>query len=279
MTNGQGFLSELTHKPETPVQYFLHLDNDKIPLNEFIGGEIHLRFLDEKSCCTCGRKVKKLYGGGYCYPCVTTLAECDLCIMKPHECHYHLGTCRDNEFAETHCMIPHYVYLALSSNVKVGLTRKNRELTRWVDQGAIRAIPIAETPDRKTAGELEMAIAEHIADKTDWRKMLKGVTEDADLIEVREQIKELVPEEYRQYLFDADQLYEFVYPIQETLDKIKSMGFDKMEEISGKLLGIKGQYLILDSGVVNIKKHTGYKVEVRLTPAAEAEVAAAGENE
>ncbi|HEU4963460.1 MAG TPA: DUF2797 domain-containing protein [Bacilli bacterium] len=270
MTTYQGFLQELTHKPENPVQYTLIVGEHQLALNPLVGSEITLRFLDQKECCTCGRKVKKLYGGGYCYPCVTTLAECDLCIMKPHECHHHLGTCRDNEFAETHCMIPHYVYLALSSNVKVGLTRKNRELTRWVDQGAIRAIPIAETPTRKLAGELEMAIAEHIADKTDWRKMLKGVTEEADLFEVREQIKELVPEEYRQYLFDVDELYEFVYPIQETLEKIKSLSFDKVETISGKLLGIKGQYLIMDIGVVNIKKHAGYKIEVELgAPASE----------
>ncbi|MGZ4031311.1 MAG: DUF2797 domain-containing protein [Tumebacillaceae bacterium] len=265
MTTYQGFLSELRHQAETPVAYYLELDEQRIPLNEYIGSDIQLTFLEEKECCSCGRKVKgKLYGGGYCYPCVTTLAECDLCIMKPHECHHHLGTCRDNEFAETHCMIPHYVYLALSSNVKVGLTRKNRELTRWVDQGAIKAIPIAETPTRKLAGELEMAIAEHIADKTDWRKMLKGITEDADLFAVREQIKELVPEEYRQYLFDVEELYEFTYPILETLDKIKSVSFDKEKTIQGKLLGIKGQYLILDCGVLNIKKHSGYKIEVVL---------------
>jgi len=262
-----GFLDDLTHKPESPVAYFLNIGLEKIPLNEYIGSEIRLTFLDQKACCHCGRSVKgKLYGGGYCYPCVTTLAETDLCIMKPHECHHHLGTCRDNEFAETHCMIPHYVYLALSSNVKVGLTRKNRELTRWVDQGAIKAIPIAELPTRKMAGELEVAIGQHISDKTDWRKMLKGITEDADLFAVREQIQEYVPEEFRQYMLNVDELYEFTYPILETLEKIKSVGFDKNPEISGKLLGIKGQYLILDCGVLNIKKHSGYKVEVMLTP-------------
>jgi hypothetical protein len=269
MTTYQGFLNELKHHPQTPVQYFLELDGQRVSLNEFVGGEVQLTFLDEKACCACGRKVKKLYGGGYCYPCVTTLAECDLCIMKPHECHYHLGTCRDDEFAQTHCMIPHYVYLALSSNVKVGLTRKNREMTRWIDQGAIRAIPIAEVPNRKMAGELEMAIAEHIADKTDWRKMLKGVVEEVDLFEVREKVKEIVPEEFRQYLFDVDELYEFTYPILETLEKIKSLSFDKETTIRGKLLGIKGQYLILDCGVLNVKKHTGYKVEAMFSKAPE----------
>lgn len=270
MTTYQGFLSELLHKPETPVAYFLKVGEQTLPLNDLIGTKLSLTFLEEKACCSCGRKVKgKLYGGGYCYPCVTTLAECDLCIMKPHECHFDKGTCRDEEFAKTHCMIPHYVYLALSSNVKVGLTRKNRELTRWVDQGAIRAIPIAELPTRKMAGELEMIIAEHIADKTDWRKMLKGVFEEADLFEVREQMKAIVPAEFQQYLFDVDQLFEFSYPILESLEKVKSIGFDKEPTIEGKLIGIKGQYLIFDIGVLNIKKHSGYKVEVTTNSAVE----------
>lgn len=265
----QGFLSELKHEPSNPVQYYLMIGDRRIALNECIGSEIRLTFLDDRACTHCGRGVKKLYGGGYCYPCVTTLAETDLCIMKPHECHHHLGTCRDEEFAKTHCMIPHYVYLALSSNVKVGLTRKNRELTRWVDQGAIKAIPIAELPTRKMAGELEVAISEHIADKTDWRKMLKGVVEDADLFAVREQIKAIVPAEFQSYLFDVEELYEFTYPILESLEKIKSITFDKETTIEGKLLGIKGQYLILDCGVVNIKKHAGYKIEAMLSVAEE----------
>jgi hypothetical protein len=267
MATYQGFLSELRHEAKSPVEYYLSLDGQLIPLNACIGGEIELTFLGDKSCCACGRSVKKLYGGGYCYPCVTTLAETDLCIVKPHECHYHLGTCRDEEFAQSHCMIPHYVYLALSSHVKVGLTRKNRELTRWVDQGAIRAIPIAELPNRKMAGELEVAISQHIADKTDWRKMLKGITEEVDLFEVREEIKKIVPEKFRQYLFDVDALYEFTYPILETLEKIKSVSFDKETTVSGKLLGIKGQYLILENGVLNVKKHTGYKVQAVLKEA------------
>ncbi|MFD2168804.1 DUF2797 domain-containing protein [Tumebacillus lipolyticus] len=269
MATYQGYLSELRHEPEAPVRYYLKVGEHRIALNRLIGTELRFSFLGERACCTCGRKVNKLYGGGYCYPCVTTLPETDLCIVKPHECHFDKGTCRDEEFATTHCMIPHYVYLALSSGIKVGLTRKNRELTRWVDQGAIKAIPIAELPTRKMAGELEMAIAEHVADKTDWRKMLRGVVEEVDLFEMREKIKQVVPAEYQQYLFDVEELYEFTYPILETLEKIKSIGFDKAPLVTGKLLGIKGQYLILDCGVLNIKKHTGYKVEVEITEAEE----------
>ncbi|WP_018133398.1 DUF2797 domain-containing protein [Effusibacillus pohliae] len=257
-----GFLSDLEHEPAVPVQYYLPLDDQRIHLNERIGERIELRFLGEKACCACGRKVKKLFHTGYCYPCFTTLAECDLCIVKPHECHYHLGTCRDNEFAATNCMTPHYVYLALSSGVKVGLTRKSRGQARWIDQGAVQAIPIVEAPTRKLAGEMEYFISQHIPDKTDWRKMLAGKVEQADLLEIRQQVRALLPEEYRQYLLDGQELYEFIYPITETPDKIKSVSFDKQEVVEGRLIGVKGQYLLLDHAVLNVKKHTGYKVEV-----------------
>src|ERR1700730_3521352 len=179
----QGFLRALKHLPKAPVQYSLTIGDNQVALNPFIGSVISLEFLGNRSCVACGRKVKKLYNSGYCYPCFISLAECDLCIVKPHECHFDQGTCRDEEFGLSHCMIPHYVYLAFSNHVKVGLTRKNRELIRWVDQGAIRAIPIAELPTRKLAGELEVAIGQYIPDKTDWRKMIKGEYSEINLME------------------------------------------------------------------------------------------------
>lgn len=257
-----GYLSDLTHVFDHPVRYYLPLGELQLSLNERIGQAIEIRYLGEKSCTACGRVVNKLYNNGYCYPCFIKLAECDLCIVKPHECHHHLGTCRDGHFAETNCMTPHYVYLALSSNVKVGLTRKSRGKARWIDQGALRAIPIAEVPTRKLAGELEVKISQHIPDKTNWRKMLSGDVDDIDLLEVREQIRSIVPDEYQNYLLNTEDIYEFAYPVLETPEKIKSLSFDKQDAIGGRLLGIKGQYLILDHAVLNIKKHSGYKVEI-----------------
>jgi hypothetical protein len=257
-----GFLSEMQHEPVSPVRYFLVIGDGRYPLNERIGSKIVLTFLDEKACCHCGRISKKLYNNGYCYPCFMKLAECDLCIVKPHTCHYDQGTCRDESFAQNHCMIPHYVYLAISSGVKVGLTRKNREMTRWVDQGAVYALPIAETPTRKIAGEMEYAISQHLPDKTDWRKMLRGQIEFVDLLHVREQIMDYLPETYHRYLLEVEQIHEFTYPLSDKLEKVKSLSLDKTPQIEGVLKGIKGQYLILDQGVINIKKHTGYKVQV-----------------
>lgn len=260
-----GYLSDLEHEPLEPVRYYLPLGETRVPLNERIGQTVKIRYLGEKSCCACGRKAGKLYNSGYCYPCFTKLAECDLCIVKPYQCHHHLGTCRDNEFAEAHCLTPHYVYLALSSGVKVGLTRKSRGKARWIDQGAVRAVPIAEAPTRKAAGEMELFLSRHLPDKTDWRKMLAGRVDDADLLEIRERIRDLLPPEFQPFLLDGQEVYEFTYPILETVEKIKSLSFDRQDMIEGRLLGIKGQYLILDQGVINIKKHTGYKVEIEFS--------------
>jgi hypothetical protein len=264
-----GFLRELKHSLDNQiVSYSLTLNDITISLNECLGKQVTIAATGKKSCIHCGRKVHKLYSSGYCYPCFSTLAECDLCIVKPHECHFHLGTCRDESFAESHCMIPHYVYLAISSTVKVGLTRKGRQLTRWVDQGATRAILLAELPTRKEAGELEMEIAAYMPDKTDWRKMLAAgaIDESVDLVVTKHQVSDRISEARKRFVLTEDaNVHEFHYPRLAQADLVlKSLSLDKIETISGVLLGIKGQYLLLDCGVLNIKKHSGYEVQVSM---------------
>ncbi|RAL21848.1 DUF2797 domain-containing protein [Thermoflavimicrobium daqui] len=255
-----GYLEPLQHEPSTPVTYYLPVGNERVLLNEALGETIQLTFLGEKACRHCGRKIKKTYNNGYCYPCYTNLAENDLCIVKPELCHFHKGTCRDTAFGEKFCMQAHYVYLALSSEVKVGITRKPNALKRWIDQGAVAALPIMEVPSRKIAGELEVHLAQYIKDKTNWRKMLKNDIRDENLIEVRAQIVEKIPEEYHPYLLPINEPYTFNYPHLSVPDKITSLNLDKQAVITAKLMGIKAQYLIFDQGVLNIRKHTGYKV-------------------
>jgi hypothetical protein len=257
-----GSIRGFVHQYEDPVQYRIKLNDEAIPVNEWIGRKVRISFLGRITCIHCGRSIKKTYNSGYCYPCFTKLPENDLCIVKPNECHYHLGTCRDPEWGEAHCMIPHYVYLALSSGVKVGLTRKHNEKKRWVDQGAIRAIPIAEVPSRKIAGELEAHLAKYVADKTDWRKMLKGDVEPVDLLELREEVLRYFPDEYKQYILKKDEWIDFVYPVLEQIQKVKAYNLDKQPIIEDRLIGIKGQYLIFENGVVNIRKYCGYEVEI-----------------
>lgn len=257
-----GYLTPLQHEPKSPIAYYLQLEEERFCLNDLLGETLQIRFLGEKACCHCGRKIKKTYNNGYCYPCFTQLAENDLCIVKPELCHFHEGTCRDAQFAEMHCMQPHYVYLALSSQVKVGITRKTNVLKRWVDQGAVAAIPIMEVPSRKLAGEVEVHLAQYIKDKTNWRKMLKNEITDTNLLEVKKDLISKIPEIYHPYLLVKEQIYEFTYPTLSIPDKITSYNLDKHDFITGKLIGIKAQYLVLDSGVINIRKHTGYKISL-----------------
>lgn len=259
----EGMLRGLNHRYERPLQYFLQVGEGELHLNPLIDKELKLQYVGEIACIYCGRKVKKTYNNGSCYPCFRDRAENDLCIVRPDRCHFEEGTCRDATFGETHCMIPHYVYLALSSDLKVGLTRKNNELKRWGDQGAVQAIPIAELPTRKLAGELEAALTQHLPDKTNWRKMLLGEIAEQDLNQVRQEIIQLIPEEYKPFILTETEIVEFTYPILEDIGKIKTYNLDKQPVLEDRLIGIKGQYLIFEQGVINMRKYTGYHISIQ----------------
>lgn len=254
--------SELQDKG--PVQYALPLDGEPYPLNQYLGKKIKLSWQEKIFDIYDGKEIKKSYGQGYSYQNLMTLARCDTCIVKPELCHYHKGTCREPKWGEEHCFIPHYIYLSVTSGLKIGITRETQVPTRWVDQGAVYALPILKVADRKTSGLIEVEIAKELADKTNWRNMLKGEYPEVDLEEARDNIYET----YGDLLDDADaddvdeEVLEIEYPILEVPKKFKSLSFDKMKDVEGTLLGIKGQYLILDIGVINMRKHNGYQVSL-----------------
>lgn len=267
----KGIVHGLKHRYAQPLRYALAFEEGELDLSAALGQTITLEYHGEIYCVHCGRKTKKSFNNGSCYPCFKKLPENDLCIVKPHECHFEQGTCRDEEWAKQHCMQPHYVYLAISSDLKVGLTRKHNQLKRWGDQGAVLAVPIAEVPDRRTAGELEMAIAEHIPDKTNWRKMLLGDIVDVDLNELRVEVLERIPDMYKPFILREEEMVSFTYPQLERIEKIKSYNLDKNPKLTDRLIGIKGQYLIFEQGVINMKKYSGYHLTVSLTTNVEAE--------
>lgn len=237
------------------VQYRLQVGEELIPLNPLIGAPVRLTFEGEKRCIHCNRKSSKLFNNGYCWPCFRTLACNDLCQVKPTLCHYE--TCREPEWGDQHCMIPTYVYLAKSSDIKVGITRNLPG--RWLDQGAVEAVPIALVPNRKMAGELEAILSEQMPDKTNWRRMLKGEVVETPLPEVRERVMGLIPEEFRPYLLAHEAVRSFHYPVAEAPAKITAHDLEK-GPVEGRLIGIKGSYLILDTGVLNIPKFLGYRI-------------------
>jgi hypothetical protein len=258
----------------SPVEYQLPVNDALIDLNPHIGGRIRLDYQGEINCIACGRKTSKSFAQGYCYPCFISLAECDMCIVRPETCHYDAGTCRDPEWAQQHCMQPHYVYLANSSGIKVGITRASQIPTRWIDQGASQALPVFRVATRYQSGLIEVAMKQHISDRTDWRKMLKGDAEPVDLAAMRNQLAELCSDQVAEiqqrfggeniaYLPD-EAVVDIQYPVAQYPEKVKSHNLDKTPSIEGVLLGIKGQYLILDNGVINIRKYSGYKLGVDL---------------
>ena len=248
------------------AQYKLILGNETIVMNELIGHKLQMHFTQEIICDNCQKKTNKSYSGGYCYPCSQKLASCDMCILKPELCHYALGTCREPTWGLKNCMIPHYVYLANSSGLKVGITRHTQVPTRWIDQGAVSALPIIKVNSRLQSGIVEKLFASEIDDKTDWRKMLKGNPEAIDLTLKRDELFEMLGAELDQIsdieVLENEKELEIIYPVKKYLEKISSLSFDKTAFISGTLMGIKGQYLILDTGVLNIRNHTSYKIQM-----------------
>lgn len=265
------YIGELLKMPvqlADPVQYTLKVGEHDIDLTSRIGEEIIMEYLDEIHCVACGRHIKKSFNQGHCFPCFRTLAACDSCIVKPELCHYAQGTCRQPEWGETHCLKPHIVYLSNTSGIKVGVTRQKQIPTRWIDQGAVQALPLYEVDQRLHAGQLEDFLKAHIADKTNWRAMLKGNPEEVDLKLVAEQLHQEVEKEFtgdfmKRFCDDAE-IVDISYPVLQFPKKVSSQSFDKKQVVQGKLMGIKGQYLILDTGVINIRKFAGYYVKVSI---------------
>lgn len=190
------------------------------------------------------------------------LASCDLCILRPETCHYDKGTCREPQWGEENCFKSHIIYLANSSGLKVGITRKSQVPIRWMDQGASEALPIMEVKNRFVSGQIEVLFKKHISDKTDWRKMLKGVPESLNLIEWKNKLLLELTEELKPFEFTLldEPVVTFKYPVETYPEKVSSYNLDKTPEISGRLMGIKGQYLIFEGGVLNVRSHSGYEV-------------------
>ena len=242
------------------AQYSLPLLDGEMELNPLLGKKISLRFLGKIACVNCGKDIKKSFAQGYCDTCFRRIPEADLCLVRPETCHFHKGTCRDPEWGQKHCFINHTVYLANSSGLKVGITRTQHEQTRWLDQGASQALPIARVSKRLQAGVLEAELRKHVSDRTNWRLLLKQDTEPLDLKQKREELLSYLPDDLVYDGLHDEELRTFRYPILEYPKKITTFDFLKAPLVEGTLLGIKGQYLLFDEGVLNIRKFAGFSI-------------------
>lgn len=268
-------MSKMQIALDAPAQYSLRLGHEQLALNPLIGQSVRLEFLGSINCTHCARSIKKSFAQGYCWPCFSTLAQCDSCMMSPEKCHYDAGTCREPEWAQSFCMTDHFVYLANSTGVKVGITRGTQLPTRWLDQGAIQALPIFRVATRQQSGFVEDVLRSQVADRTNWRALLKGDVEPIDLLAIREQLMDSCTQPLQalqqrfglqaiQPITDVDVL-DISYPVEAYPKKISSFNLDKNPIAEGTLIGIKGQYLLFDTGVINIRKYTAYQLAISVS--------------
>ena len=264
MATFSGNIRKMRSELTDPVSYSLPIGSESAGMNNLIGKEVTLEYLGEIHCIGCGRKTSKSFAQGYCYPCLMNSPETDKCILHPELCEAHKGISRDMKWSEEHCLQDHIVYLSDTTGLKVGVTRVSQVPTRWIDQGATRAVKIFRVPDRYTAGTIEVFLKAHFRDKTNWRNMLMNRQQIMpDLLEEKQRAASLTEREFSRYLIDDDEITTVNFPVREYPVKITALSFDKTPVINGILTGIKGQYLLFDGGrVLNIRKHNGYKVKM-----------------
>ena len=261
----QGVLTKMQTEFAEPIQYYLILENDFLNMNQLLDKTITMEFVKHQ-CLKCGLD-KPIYRQGFCRDDFFDIPQAGDWIMRPELSTAHLGKeDRDLEYEKKVQLQPHIVYLANSSNVKVGVTRKGQVPTRWIDQGAHEAIEIVEVPNRYLAGITEVALKDHVGDKTNWRKMLINDVEDENLIEWRERLKVYIPAEALDYYIASNKETNIVFPVIKYPIKPKSLNIEKEQRYTGKLVGIKGQYLIFeDERVFNVRSNEGLVVKFSLT--------------
>ncbi|WP_246047238.1 DUF2797 domain-containing protein [Leptospira ognonensis] len=290
----QGYLRMMDHTGLDPVEYkwnYATYEDEALgkkpdksasleheseeSVNQWIGKKITLTSNGKIRCTNCGRPTKKSFGQGACYACFSTKAENDMCILRPETCHFHKGTCREPEWGKANCFKKHTVYFANSSGLKVGITKENPVSNRWVDQGARFGLPILEVDSRVAAGTIEHYLTKFLPDKTAWQKLVQGDPPYFDLVKEKEKyLKHLATKEFALETKDgkniplkwqpviSNEVSEISYPIQSYPKKIKSLKLSESEAIEDTLVGVKGQYLLFSSGVINIRSYGGYHFQL-----------------
>ena len=258
----QGQILKMCTQNGKPIQYYLNLSQDILNMNQLIGKNLHWKMVCYQ-CVNCGND-EKIYRMGFCKKCFFESPYASETIIRPELSTAHLGIGeRDLAVEESIQLAPHIVYLAYTGEVKVGVTRESQIPTRWIDQGATFALTIAKTDNRYEAGMIEVAMKEHLADKTNWRKMLEDDFEDdLDLAGFREKIKDYFPEDFKNFYSSENEMVRLDFPY-EAPEKISTISLDKSPEFEGVLRGIKGQYLSFEGGTFfNVRAHEGFVVEL-----------------
>ena len=259
----QGTIKKLQSQLNNEVHYSLPIDSTLVELNQLINKKVKFTFLGDIYCIKCNQKIKKTFAQGYCFPCFRDAPETSECILRPELCRAHEGESRDMEWSNKHCLTNQHVYMSFTGNLKIGVTRSTQIPTRWIDQGAIKAIILCTTPNRYLAGLIEVHLKQFYSDRTNWIKMLSGKFEEPDFEQCYLEAKKYLNDGFSKYITE-NKWVDINYPIQSIPNKIKSFSFDKESSYEDILVGIKGQYLLFKNNrVINIRKHTGYCLKIQ----------------
>lgn len=258
----EGVLTKMQTENGSPIQYYLVFEADFLHMNQLLDKKLKIQFV-KFECLNCHLD-KKIFRQGYCYDCFYDIPQAADWIIKPELSTAHIGKeDRDLAYEKKVQLQPHIVYLANSSNVKVGVTRKSQVPTRWIDQGAHEAIEIVEVPNRYLAGITEVALKDYVGDKTNWRTMLKNEIQDENLVQWRDKLKQYIPAESQEYFIENNTETHLEFPVLRYPDKLKSLNLQKTPAFEGVLKGIKGQYLIFeDNTVFNVRGSEGLVVSI-----------------
>ena len=257
-----GIIKKLKSKLQDEVQYSLPMGDHSIDLNPLINKRIKISFSGDIYCIKCNNKIKKTFAQGYCFPCFRDAPETSECILRPELCRAHEGESRDMEWSKKYCLTDQHIYMSFTGNLKIGVTRNTQIPTRWIDQGATKAIIVCTTPNRYLAGIIEVYLKQFYSDRTHWIKMLSGKFEEPDFNQCYLDAKKYLDQNFSEYIIDGKWV-DINYPIQSIPEKIKSFSFDKEPSYEDILTGIKGQYLLFKNNrVINIRKHTGYSIKI-----------------
>lgn len=261
----QATLKKMRTENLQPINYFLDVESGFLHLNQLLGKTIRVEHSGSQ-CLNCGLS-KPIFRQGHCQSCFFDSPATGDWIMRPELSKAHLGQeDRDLEYESKMQLQPHTVYLALSSHLKVGVTRKSQLPTRWIDQGAHQATVILEVPNRYLAGVGEVALKNFFSDKTNWRKMLQNNAEAVDWEKARNLAIDSIPNDLKPYVVrETTEIQSLTFPVLQYPEKVKSLNLSKTPLYEGKLMGIKGQYLIFeDTTVFNVRSNEGQCVRLSI---------------
>ncbi|MBT4903783.1 MAG: DUF2797 domain-containing protein [Flavobacteriaceae bacterium] len=258
-----GVLKKMNTAFGPSVGYYLNLKDDFVALHQFIDQSITLEMIGYE-CLNCSR-TEPIFRQGFCKKCFFESPNAGDWIMRPELSTAHLDIeDRDLVYEKKVQLQPHIVYLALSSHLKVGVTRKTQVPTRWIDQGAHQALAVLEVPNRYLAGVGEVALKEIYSDKTNWRKMLQNEAEPIDWVSEKNKAIDHLPKELKPYvLHENTEPLAIEFPVNRYPEKVKSLNLIKEQNYTAVLKGIKGQYLIFeDDTVFNVRSNEGLVVNL-----------------